>query len=34
MNFRPEATTGEEGVALFREIRRRDAGPAPKETRR
>src|SRR5690349_16543524 len=22
MNFRPEATTGEEGVALFREIRR------------
>jgi DNA-binding NtrC family response regulator len=26
MNFRPEATTGEEGVALFREIRRRDAG--------
>lgn len=26
MNFRPDATTGEEGVALFREIRRRDAG--------
>jgi DNA-binding NtrC family response regulator len=26
MNFRPEATSGEEGVALFREIRRRDAG--------
>jgi DNA-binding NtrC family response regulator len=26
MNFRPEATSGEEGVALFREIRRRDPG--------
>jgi len=24
MNFSPEATSGEEGVALFREIRRRD----------
>ncbi len=26
MNFSPEATSGEEGVALFREIRRRDPG--------
>src|SRR4029079_3673371 len=26
MNFRPEATSGEEGVALFREIRRRAPG--------
>ena len=26
MNFSPEATTGEEGVALFREIKRRDPG--------
>ncbi len=26
MNFRPGATNGEEGVALFREIRRRDPG--------
>ncbi|HJX29323.1 MAG TPA: sigma-54 dependent transcriptional regulator [Thermoanaerobaculia bacterium] len=26
MNFRPDATTGEEGVALFREIRRLDPG--------
>ncbi len=26
MNFRPEATSGDEGVALFREIRRRDPG--------
>jgi DNA-binding NtrC family response regulator len=26
MNFRPEATSGEEGVVLFREIRRRDPG--------
>ena len=26
MSFRPEATSGEEGIALFREIRRRDPG--------
>jgi DNA-binding NtrC family response regulator len=26
MNFSPEATSGEEGVALFREIKRRDPG--------
>ncbi len=26
MNFSPEATSGDEGVALFREIRRRDPG--------
>jgi DNA-binding NtrC family response regulator len=26
MNFSPEATSGEEGIALFREIRRRDPG--------
>src|SRR3954462_11292191 len=26
MNFSPEATTGEEGIALFREIKRRDPG--------
>jgi DNA-binding NtrC family response regulator len=26
MNFSPEATSGEEGIALFREIQRRDAG--------
>ena len=28
MNFRREATTGEEGIALFREIRQRVPGPA------
>jgi DNA-binding NtrC family response regulator len=26
MNFSPEATSGEEGIALFRDIKRRDAG--------
>ena len=26
MNFSPEATTGEEGISLFREIKRRDPG--------
>jgi DNA-binding NtrC family response regulator len=26
MNFSPEATTGEEGIALFREVKRRDPG--------
>ncbi|HEY0510279.1 MAG TPA: response regulator, partial [Thermoanaerobaculia bacterium] len=26
MNFSPEATSGEEGIALFREIKRRDPG--------
>ena len=27
MNFSPEATSGEEGVALFREVRQRRYGP-------
>lgn len=26
MNFSPEATSGEEGIALFREVKRRDPG--------